>query len=341
MRYWKKTLAASFIITLMIACDKPEEKEISSPSPWLGIDGDKITGAFNKDRFPVVENPDYLSIDETSFLDNGSTVYVLKLEDEVYIFPWRSLAAEVINQEIAGYHVAVTFCPKTLSGIAWNREINGEVHTFAASGFLYRDNLMPYDLETESIWSQMLLRGVNGTYSGRNVSTFSLFETSWKTASTAFPHARVLPEVNWLKSTKSVFDLEPDENPNLEYAIPNGERMAGIFLGGSVLIIPNEPFDDKISLHRINRFGANLLIAGNKSSPFITVFYVESNSVFSPIQDAFPVIMSDEDGNVYNCFGEVIEGPNKGDKLSSPPFYLASGWAWKAIIPGLEIAGSL
>ena len=50
---------------------------------------------------------------------------------------------EIINDNIDGDVVAITYCPLTGTGVAWDAKINGLNTTFGDSGLLYNSNLMP------------------------------------------------------------------------------------------------------------------------------------------------------------------------------------------------------
>lgn len=304
------------------------------------VDESWITGTFNKDRFPVIINPDYLSVAEVDFLASHESVYVIQHEDQVYIFPQRSLSAEVINQTIGDLNFAVTFCPKTMSGIAWDRTIDGQILTFAASGLLYKDNLMPYDLETETIWSQMLLKGTRGVFAGSVPATVPMLECSWGSAAIAYPGAYVLPEVNWLKSAISAQGLDPVDADSPDVSIQNWDRVAGVLFDNSVLAIPSDLFTKEVSIHKFVHSGKEFIIVGDLKIPFVTVFYSENAVSYYPVQDSFPVIIADNKGNTYDWFGNVIEGSSAGQRLDMPAFYIASWWAWKSLFPEIQVLES-
>ena len=82
---------------------------------------------------------------------------VLVFDDDQRFYPYAILNwHEIVNDEIAGEYVAVTFCPLCGSAIVFDRRIDGEVYSFGVSGKLYQSNLLMYDDKTESLWSQSL-----------------------------------------------------------------------------------------------------------------------------------------------------------------------------------------
>ncbi len=66
---------------------------------------------------------------------------------------------EIANIDVGGVAIAVTYCPLCGSGVAFLRDVvvDGTTTTlsFAASGFLYQDDLVMWDPQTETLWNQI------------------------------------------------------------------------------------------------------------------------------------------------------------------------------------------
>lgn len=43
--------------------------------------------------------------------------------------------------------------------------------------------------------------------------------------------------------------------------------------------------------------------------------------------------MADRYGNIYDLFGHIVEGPDKGDRLKTPKQFSAYWFAWAAFYP--------
>ncbi len=56
---------------------------------------------------------------------------------------------------------------------------NGRRHSFGVSGLLYRRNLLLYDHETESLWSQLLGQAVTGPLAGTALRLLPSLQTTW------------------------------------------------------------------------------------------------------------------------------------------------------------------
>lgn len=62
----------------------------------------------------------------------------------------------------------------------YSRKINGQTHRFGVSGLLYKSNILMYDEQTESLWSQVMQRAVTGPLSGTKLEQLSSVLTTWK-----------------------------------------------------------------------------------------------------------------------------------------------------------------
>ena len=99
---------------------------------------------------------------------------------------------EISNDLIGDHFYSVTYCPITASALVWNRQFNGAIHEFGVSGKLYRNNLIPYDRSSESHWTQMGSKCVNGELIGAEAINQLLIETKLSTIQRAFPNALLL-----------------------------------------------------------------------------------------------------------------------------------------------------
>ena len=76
--------------------------------------------------------------------------------------------------------------------MVYSREIEGQVYTFGVSGRLYKSNVLLYDHQTESLWSQLLERAISGPLVGKTLTKLPANRTSWKTWKKRNPDTMVL-----------------------------------------------------------------------------------------------------------------------------------------------------
>lgn len=74
----------------------------------------------------------------------------------------------------------------------YDREIRGRTLTFGVSGKLYRNSLVMYDHETESLWSHLLGAAVEGPLAGARLEMIPSAFTQWGTWRKRHPETLIL-----------------------------------------------------------------------------------------------------------------------------------------------------
>lgn len=167
MGYWFGF--ATFFPKVTLKGEAPQARilnEFLDPE-WL-VNPDKIIRGASKDGIPSIDAPQFIPItnlnkEEPHYLSSSDLVSVIMDENEIKVYPHKVLDwHEVVNDYINGKPITVSYCPLTGTSDVWERTINGNEITFGVSGFLYNNNLILYDRETNSLWPQILKLSVNG-----------------------------------------------------------------------------------------------------------------------------------------------------------------------------------
>lgn len=126
-----------------------------------------LSGGPDKDGIPAINTPKFIDIKSSLEDENGLGIF-LEIEGDQRFYPFSILVwHEIVNDTVGEKPVAVTFCPLCGSAIVFDREVEGQVLQFGVSGFLYESNLLMYDKQTNSFWSQVLGEAVIGDLTGR------------------------------------------------------------------------------------------------------------------------------------------------------------------------------
>lgn len=123
-----------------------------------------ISGGPGKDGIPAIDKPTFIPL--SSFTrPNEVQAIVLFGNDTVKVYPYNILTwHEIVNDEIDGRPVAVTFCPLCGSALVFDRTLpDGTVSTFGVSGSLLESNMIMYDRATENLWQQSTGRVLAGS----------------------------------------------------------------------------------------------------------------------------------------------------------------------------------
>ena len=150
--------------------------------------------AADTDAIPAIMAEESFFADATSteWLDE-EYVIGLALNGESRAYPIRLLSShELVNDTVGGQAVLITWCPLCFSAVVFERTIDGRELTFGVSGMLYRDNLVMYDHQTNTLWSQLLGQSLRGALQRQRLAVIPSILTTWAEWKTLYPETLVL-----------------------------------------------------------------------------------------------------------------------------------------------------
>ncbi|MTI87875.1 MAG: DUF3179 domain-containing protein [Balneolaceae bacterium] len=346
--YLKQTILLISCLPLVISCarststDNDNERE-PVESDWLIADHEVIDGGPGKDGIPSIDDPVFSPAHTVDYVQDERLIIGVKIGDEIKAYTHQVLDwHEVVNDHMGNFHYSLTYCPLTGTGIAWDRTIDGKVTEFGVSGLLYRNNLIAYDRNTETNWSQMQIRAVNGPLSGERLPTFHTVETTWETWKEMYPNSQVITTKTGYSRPYNDYAYGRLYLTNHDYTLfsikhendrlPNKTLVHAALIGGEVAsdkadvrVYPINEMSDSIRVINETYSSKKLVAAGSASDHFTVSFYrtLDDGTIlhFEPIQGGLPVIMKDQEGNSWNIFGEAVNGPRTGEKLNSTTSY--------------------
>lgn len=151
------------------------------------------SGGPPKDGIPAILNPIFVQAKMASFLHDEDRVLGLSDGNQAKAYPVKILNwHEIVNDTIGGKPVLVTYCPLCGTGIGFDPVVNGRPVTFGVSGLLYQSDLVMYDHQTESLWSQISMEAIAGPMTGAKLKHIFLEHTTWSEWRAAHPTTLVL-----------------------------------------------------------------------------------------------------------------------------------------------------
>ena len=329
----KRLLILTFIILVNCSSENTNIKDNSdevSDNLWCVPKTDIAGGG----SYDIKENPTYNSvseIDATGFLNDNSRLALLKINGQVFAYPYDyTNNFEVINDTFGDIPLAITYCPITESAISFDRRLpNGETITMKASGFLYKDNLITTDEDLNYYWSQMAIRGLRDSSKEIRLKTFNIIESYWLGVKTHFPNALVF-------NHPDVTNCNCDETPvPIDYNNLLGVIHERVF-DDIVHVFNYNNFDNGIELDYTAVNSQDVIIVGSKEKVYFNAFYLPSNLTFTALDvNEFPNVLTDNEGNIWDAFGYAISGNRAGAKLNSPKSYVAAQWAFNDIFENI------
>ncbi|NVK51702.1 MAG: DUF3179 domain-containing protein [Flavobacteriaceae bacterium] len=342
----KKTIYF-FSIILFITCSKSFEEEtaqVTKQNKWVNLEEPYPEGDLG--LFPLMNSPIYKTVQEVTNLKENDRVAIVSYQNQVKVYPYLyNNKFEVVNDSIGTYYYAVSYCPQTKSAVNFNR-ITAQKDTLdlVASGYLYKDNMVPSDKNHQFFWSQMLMQGITNNAVTKNLQTLNLVQTNWKTVVDFFPNAKI-----FYYKGDIVTPIQTENNATLLRKTTNevidADEVFGIVenynnLSGkekNIFAFPLKNQQESTTLQKFFIDGKKTLFISNKKRYFYTTLITPNNLTFTLDKNQFPPILTDNEGTKWNAFGYAFEGPRKGQQLASAKSYIASWWAWKDFFKNIEL----
>lgn len=306
--------------------DNNNNNNIPSTSSDWSIPVDEVfDGGPGKDGIPSIDNPNFIagtSSKVASYMSDDDLIIGLKIGNTIKAYPHRILDwHEIVNDVIDNEKISINYCPLTGTAFAWKGNFNTLNTTFGVSGLLYNTNLILYDRQTDSYWSQLKLESVKGKNKGQKASLIAIYETTWGLWKSMYPTTQILSNQQQVTRDYDTYPYGPYKVENdfflfpvkpLNKDLPGKERVFAILE------------DSSAKIYRFNKFGngtilkfQNYIVVGNQQ--LITAYELPNDMLsvgFSfLLNNQSQTLFSDNDGNKWSIDGIALEGPRKGQKL--------------------------
>jgi hypothetical protein len=292
---------------------------------WI-VSKQDLTGSDNP--FPFASNPLLGSIADVSGLSDDETVVLVSFANEVRAYPYKFITPfEVVNDVMDGEDYAITYCPVTESAHNADNSFNDVQFSLIASGFRYKDNLISYDENSGTYWSQMLMKCVRGPFQNQFQQILPMVETSWEVVKTYFPEARVFTPTSVAQKGSSDA-VSAIEEPGKD------ERVLGLLdisdiQDTEIHVFRKSDFNADITLFPRIIGAENTVVVGSAELDFMVAYHDEHGIEFAAVQNEFPVVMIDGSGSKWSVFGVAVSGPRQGERLRNAMGFIGSWWAWE------------
>ena len=322
----------------------------SGSDEWLIPRNRVVDGGPGKDGIPALSNPAFINVSQATYLSDNDLVVGYKKGNDIRAYSHNVLNwHEIVNDDVSGDKLAVIYCPLTGTATGWNRMLAAGETTFGVSGLLYNANVIPYDRKTNSNWSQLLLKSVNGSLSGTEATNLQLIETTWKTWKEMFPNLKVLstntgfsrnyaayPYGDYRTNHNAlIFNIEPDDN-----RIPRKERVLGIIKDGKAKVYRFSSLTTNNGIIQDVFKGESLVVAGDAQKNMMVAFEKKLPDGSIPnftLDNTGTGLLKDQFGNIWDAFGAAVSGPLAGQELQSPLFIMGFWMGFGAFYPNAEI----
>lgn len=234
---------------------------VADAASMLGFNLDRATipvrdihaGGPPRDGIPSIDRPQFVPPARASLLQDDDMVVSFSHDGETRAYPLRILVwHEIVNDRIGDLAINVSYCPLCGSAMVFDRTIEGRQLEFGVSGLLYQSDVLMYDRQSESLWSQLAMEAVSGPLVGQKLRLLAAEHLTWRAWRTKYPHGRVLstdtghsrdyermPYEGYDKSSRLMFPVNRQRKD-----LPTKANVAGVVLAGVARAYPYDRLPD-------------------------------------------------------------------------------------------------
>lgn len=360
-----------FLALLMFVGSAPAQSVVQFPQgefPKTEFANASVTmqeiqsGGPPRDGIPSIDSPQFVSVSEAgNWLGDSEPVIAFSHGDVARAYPLQILIYhEIVNDEVAGKPVSVTFCPLCNASIVFERQVNDTVLDFGTTGRLRNSDLIMYDRQTESWWQQFTGRGIIGKHNGTALVRLPSHIVGFSTFREAYPEGKVLSRETGVERP---YGNNPyrgydniDSNPflyrgELDARLPAMERILSIPDGDTTLLVPLTSMKEKPVINiRLGDTSVVVLaattansaldkssIAESRAIPAAAAFYSESADRQLTFVHEHGQVLDKQTRSVWNAFGQAVDGELAGTELTQIDQGVHFAFAWLAFDPAANI----
>lgn len=325
--------------------------------------GEIQSGGPPRDGIPPVDRPSFEAVaGADSWLTPQEPVIQLAVGSETRAYPLQILIwHEIVNDQVGGVPVAVTFCPLCNTAIAFDRRVDGRVLDFGTTGNLRYSDLVMWDRQTESWWQQITGEAIVGELTGRRLSMLPATIVAWADFRGQFPQGQVLTRATgfsrpYSRNPYTGYD-RIDQSPFLFEGTPDGRlppmaRVVTISLGGDDVAYPFARLrEQRVVADMVGGqplvifYGTGAVsaldqesIAGSREVGAAAVYHPRVAGRLLRFTWQEERFVDEETGSHWSLLGRALSGPLAGQQLE-PVVHGTHFWfAWAAFKPGTRIA---
>jgi len=302
---------------------------------------DKIKGGGPpRDGIPSIDEPEFTSVSEAEFMSDNDIVIGLKINGDTKAYPLFIMVwHEIVNDNVGGVPVAVTYCPLCFTNQVFERILDGQQVEFGTSGKLYNSNLVMYDRLTNSYWSQALGMAITGEYTGSSLKKIPFDIMIWKDWTNLYPETLVMttstgyvraygadPYGNYYTDPRVLFPVDYEDD-----RIHPKEIILGFHQDDNFKAFKQNELESLVLLN--DNIGDTPLLLISFYSGNARAFDRTLNDQVLEFEFVNGQIIDSDSKSIWNYDGQAISGNLTGEKLDRLSFDPGFWFEWVAFHP--------
>jgi hypothetical protein len=219
----------------------------------------------------------------------------------------------------------------------YDRKVTDEqTLTFGVSGMLYRNGLIMYDHQTQSLWSHIMGQAIAGDLDGTQLELIAALQTDWASWKERHPDTQVINPDLFGRDGYEGYYLRPDAGVIGRTTRPDvdlgpKEFVIGVRLGGEAKAYPFRALSQQPVVND-SVGGVPLVVFFDKGSAAGAAFSSELDDgtllTFEP-GDELEVALDTQTQSEWDIFtGTAVSGPLGGTQLAQIPITYAFWFGW-------------
>lgn len=200
---------------------------------------------------------------------------------------------EIVNDQFGDTPLTVTFCPLCGTGMVFYARVGDQVLNFGVSGLIYNSDLLLYDRNTLSLWSQLMKTAVTGPLTGTKLVQVPAQYTNWGAWVKQHPdslllsrdtgHPRNYDDPPYTDYRRLPMVIYPTLHQDLR--MPAKTWVVGVVIGDDALALPFEVLDGLREPLAVTVGGRSLEVRWDREASAARVF--DSEGVEVPATAAY------------------------------------------------------
>jgi hypothetical protein len=276
-------------------------------------------------RPPIVSNFLILSATEAATRVRDTELVIgVEIHGEARAYPLNCMNGpfrEVFNDTLGGTPIAATWCDQCHTAIVFHRVASGRTLTLGVSGLLWEGNLVMFDRETETLWSQMMGEAMRGPLVGAHLEIVPALVMDWKSWTSHHPNTTLMYMDRTADAYQTAF-IHRDSGLVLGYD-ENGNSRVWDFASLYDRQVVNDLAGDRAVL-------ATLHVATGTAALYDRV--VDGELLEFDLRGGR--LVDRGTGSEWEMLtGRALAGPLQGKRLAMLPAYLSDAAIWQAYHP--------
>ncbi len=312
-----------------------------------------VNGGPGRDGIPALNRPAAVpALAGDRFLARDALVLGVAIGGQARAYPHNVLWwHEIVNDELGGRAIVVSYCPLTGSGMVYDPVIGGRTLNFGVSGLLFDNNLVLFDRATDSLWSQMRVQSVCGTLSSTAPALLPVVQSTWAAWKALHPDTTVVSfdtgfQRNYNQYPYGNYDQLGDNSLLFPQSFvdprrPMKELVLGVREGAAARAWPYGALGDRAAVNDAIA-GRAVLVIFDRAGQLALAFdrdVAGRRLSFEVVEGTqFPFHVQDrETGTLWDLTGTAVAGPLTGSHLNQVATYSAMWFAWAAFNRDTEL----